>query len=58
MPTLATAGSDVAHALLAALRYRGGFQAFMLSGDYEQRILNMSKAKRYLNWEPVVRPLD
>ncbi|HSH79788.1 MAG TPA: NAD(P)-dependent oxidoreductase [Herpetosiphonaceae bacterium] len=58
VPTLATTASDVAHALLAALRYRGGFQAFMISGDYEQRILNMSKAKRYLNWEPVVRPLD
>ena len=58
-PTLATAGSDVARALLAALAYRGGgFEPFMISGDYEQKILNMSKAKRLLGWEPLARPVE
>ncbi len=55
-PTLATTAGDVARALLAALEYRGGFQAFMISGDYEQKLLNMSKAKRLLGWEPLARP--
>lgn len=55
-PTLATAASDVASALLAALEYRAGFQAFMVSGDYEQKIINMSKAARLLGWAPAARP--
>jgi nucleoside-diphosphate-sugar epimerase len=56
-PHLATAASDVARALIASLRYRGGgFEAFMTSGDYENRVLNMSKAKRLLGWEPLARP--
>jgi nucleoside-diphosphate-sugar epimerase len=55
-PTLATTAADVGRALLAALEYRAGFQAFMISGDYEQKILNMSKAKRLLGWEPLARP--
>lgn len=55
-PTLATTAGDVARALLAALEYRGGYQAFMISGDYEQKLLNMSKAKRLLGWEPLARP--
>jgi nucleoside-diphosphate-sugar epimerase len=55
-PTLATTAADVSRALLAALEYRGGFQAFMISGDYEQKLLNMSKAKRLLGWEPLARP--
>lgn len=57
VPTLATTGEDVARALLAALERRfGGFEAFMISGDYEQRIMNMAKAKRLLGWEPLARP--
>lgn len=55
-PTIATAAGDVARALLAALDYRGGFQAFMISGDYEQRLMNMEKARRLLGWEPLARP--
>jgi nucleoside-diphosphate-sugar epimerase len=56
-PTLATADEDVARALLAALEYRGhGFNAFMISGEYEQKIINMSKARRLLGWEPLARP--
>lgn len=57
VPTIATAADDVARALLGALDYRGaGFEAFMISGDYEQKIMNMSKAKRLLGWEPLARP--
>lgn len=55
-PTIATTAADVASALLAALEYQGGFQAFMISGDYEQKIMNMAKAKRLLGWEPLARP--
>jgi hypothetical protein len=29
----------------------------MISGDYEQKIMNMSKAKRLLDWEPLARPV-
>jgi len=57
-PTLATSASDVARALLAALEYRAGFQAFMISGDYEQKLMNMSKARRLLGWEPLARPSE
>jgi nucleoside-diphosphate-sugar epimerase len=56
-PHLATAASDVARALVAALRYHGnGFEGFITSGDYENRVMNMSKAKRLLGWEPLARP--
>ena len=55
-PSIATDGEDVARAMLAALEYRNGFQAFQLSGDYENKIMNMSKAKRLLGWEPLARP--
>jgi nucleoside-diphosphate-sugar epimerase len=55
-PTLATAASDVARALHAALEYRCGYQAFTISGDYEQKIMNMAKARRMLGWEPLARP--
>jgi nucleoside-diphosphate-sugar epimerase len=54
--TLATRADDVGNILLAALEYRNGFQAFMVSGDYENRFMNMSKAKRVLGWEPLARP--
>ncbi len=56
--TIATEAQDVARAMLAALELQAGFQAFMISGDYEQKIMNMSKAKRFLNWEPLARPLN
>jgi len=57
-PTIATTAADVARALLAALEYRGGFQTFMISGDYEQKLLNMSKAQRLLGWAPLARPRE
>jgi nucleoside-diphosphate-sugar epimerase len=56
-PTIATAASDVARAIEAALSFRAGFQAFMISGDYENKLLRMIKAKRLLGWEPLARPV-
>lgn len=53
-----TSGSDLARALDAALRYRNGYQVFTISGEWEQKIFNMAKAKRLLNWEPLTRPLS
>ncbi len=56
-PTIATIAPDVARALLAALEFKGaGFEAFTISGDYEQKCMNMSKARRLLQWEPLARP--
>jgi hypothetical protein len=55
-PLLAMADSDIARLLDAALEYRAGFQVFNASGDYENRIMNMGKAKRLLGWEPRMRP--
>lgn len=55
-PPIHTAASDVAAAFRAALRLSAGFQAFMVSGDYEQKVMNQSKAKRMLGWEPKMRP--
>ncbi len=56
VPTIHTTAQDVANAMLAALNYEGGFQTFTISGDYEQKVMNMSKAKRLLGWEPLARP--
>ncbi|MCS7061471.1 MAG: NAD(P)-dependent oxidoreductase [Anaerolineae bacterium] len=58
VPTIATTGPDVARALLAALDFRCGFQAFMISGDYEHKIMNMQKAKCLLGWAPLARPRE
>jgi len=52
---LATRADDVARALLAALAYRGGFQAFFISGDHAERYTRLGKAKRLLGWEPLAR---
>jgi nucleoside-diphosphate-sugar epimerase len=57
-PTIATADEDVARAMLAALEFKGGFQAFMISGDFEQKYMNMAKAKQLLGWMPLARPLE
>lgn len=54
--TCHTSGSDLARALLAAIEYRDGFQTFIVTGDYEQKVSGMDKARRLLNWEPLTRP--
>jgi hypothetical protein len=44
--------------LRAALEYRAGFQAFSISGDYDQAQMSLAKAKRLLGWEPLARPKE
>ncbi len=55
-PTPSTTAEDTARALLAALEYRAGYEAFTISGDYGQRLLNMGKAESLLGWKPLARP--
>ncbi len=58
VPSIPTDAEDVARLMLAALEYRNGFQAFLTSGDYENKIMNMDKARRLLGWEPLARPIS
>lgn len=51
-----TTASDLARAYEAALNYRSGFQAFTISGDYQQKMMDMTKARTVLGWEPLARP--
>jgi len=55
-PILATAASDLARLLEAALHHRDGFQAFTTSGDYAEQVMVMAKARRVLGWAPLARP--
>jgi nucleoside-diphosphate-sugar epimerase len=55
-PTIATPAGVVARAIAAALEFQGGFQAFMISGDYEHKLMHMDKARRLLGWAPLARP--
>jgi nucleoside-diphosphate-sugar epimerase len=57
-PILHTTASDVARAIAAALDFRAGFQAFTISGDYQNKIMHMGKARRLLGWEPLARPIQ
>jgi nucleoside-diphosphate-sugar epimerase len=52
---LAMRADDVARLFLAALDNRAGYQAFFVSGDWEERTMRMTKAKCLLNWEPLAR---
>jgi len=52
---LATAASDVAAAIAAALEFQGRFQTFMISGDFAHTMVNMSKARLLLGWQPQAR---
>ncbi len=56
-PTPKTSADDLARALLAALQFRQGYQLFNLSGDYDQPIINLRKAKHLLHWAPLARPI-
>ena len=58
VPSIPTDAEDVARLMLAAMEYRNGFQAFLTSGDYDNKIMNMGKAKRLLGWEPLARPVQ
>ena len=45
-------------AMNASLELKAGFQSFMISGDYEQKTMNFSKASRMLDWKPQARPIN
>jgi nucleoside-diphosphate-sugar epimerase len=51
----ATAGGDLARALLAALDHRDGYQVFTISGDTSARLWSTAKAERVLGWRPTMR---
>ncbi len=55
-PNCSTTATDLSAAMMKAIDYRDGFQAFIVSGDYPQKMMNMEKAKRVLGWEPLARP--
>ena len=56
-PNHATAAPDLASAIsLAAAAPLSGFHAVFISGDYEGRRINCSRAKELLGWEPLERP--
>jgi nucleoside-diphosphate-sugar epimerase len=48
----ATAASDLARAILAALKHRDGFDVFTISGDRTARLWSTAKAREVLGWEP------
>jgi nucleoside-diphosphate-sugar epimerase len=48
----ATAATDLAAALLAALDHRDGFQVFNISGDRSARLWSTAKAHDILGWTP------
>lgn len=51
-PIQATAASDLARAVLAALGYRDGLQVFTISGDRSTGLWSIAKARAVLGWEP------
>jgi nucleoside-diphosphate-sugar epimerase len=48
----ATAATDLAAALLAALDHRDGYQLFTISGDRSARLWSTAKARDVLGWAP------
>ncbi len=49
---------DLARAYLAAISVEHkGFDAVFIAGDYEQKEINLSKAKRLLGWKPLTHTL-
>ncbi len=48
----ATAATDLAAALLAALEHRDGYQVFTISGDRSARLWSTAKARAALGWTP------
>lgn len=50
--TTFTRAKDVAAAILGALEYRNGFHVFTISGDTDERMTRLSKARDLLNWQP------
>jgi len=51
--TTFTRASDTARAILAAVQYRAGFEAFSISGDAEDKMVSLDKARSLLGWSPI-----
>jgi nucleoside-diphosphate-sugar epimerase len=49
----ATAATDLARAVSAALHVRDGFQVFTISGDRALRLWSTTKARERLGWDPI-----
>jgi len=52
VPIDATAATDLAAALLAALDHRDGYQVFTISGDRSARLWSTARARDILGWMP------
>jgi nucleoside-diphosphate-sugar epimerase len=52
-----TRALDVAAAILAAIDYRSGFEAITISGDADERVTPLQRAKDLLGWSPT-RPVN
>ena len=50
--TTFTGAFDTAEAILAAVQYRAGFEAFSISGDAEDKMVSIDKARLLLGWRP------
>jgi nucleoside-diphosphate-sugar epimerase len=55
-PIEATAASDLARAVLAALELRDGLQTFTISGDRSAGLWSTAKARDLLGWQPTFGP--
>ena len=55
-PIEATAASDLAAALLAALDHRDGYQVFTISGDRSAGLWSTARAREVLGWAPRFQP--
>ena len=52
-----TQDNDVARAFLLALKCQSpGFRPVFISGDYEGRYVDLTRARELLGWEPLARP--
>ncbi len=51
-PIHATAATDVASAVLAAIDFRAGFEIFHITGDRSAELWSTAKACRLLSWTP------
>jgi nucleoside-diphosphate-sugar epimerase len=54
----ATAATDLAAALLAALEHRDGYQVFTISGDRSAQLWSTAKARDVLGWTPTFEQPD
>ena len=54
--TIATTDEDVGSAMLAALELKAGFQAFMISGDFEQKLCAWLRPNAESMLTPKARP--